>query len=838
MKDVRLCRFPNLRSTTFSSMTWEEFYRELLSDKHKRATEAYRATLREMTALETGGRADAQAGKDLMASYKRLKGEYKLNQPAVVAMCSLEGGRTNANVTGYTGVIMVDIDGLADDEFPDILARVKAEPYSLLTHTTISGLGIRVFCRMAGDVDAHNFGACWQAVNRHYAGIAGVEVDEACKNATRMSVICHDKDALHRPDAVPFPMPVERKVKKEREKAGRKPGTRARYTARQVDDAVRRMLEKEGLAYAPGSHNRYVHRALSLMNRLGVCVQDATEWAWERFADSDAPDNSLNAVIHSVYARTGEHGTMTLRDTKRALRGGDARRLSAEQARQMEDFLKEHCRLRFNTLINQIEILPLKETRARWEKIDSEDLDTSLQAAGGAECGRHAHTKPASKGDKETPLGREMKRLLEEEQGEPLQETDALHDGSRDEEWDDGWRRITDRMENSLWYAMQRRGIPVELAHLRNLLQSDFVPEHFPMKAYLDKLPAWDGTTDFIGTLAGMVHCTGCDEKTFRTYFRRWLVGMVASALSRKVVNHVIFVLIGPQGAYKSSFMERILPPPLQRYYNLKTNSQYFTKDDAFTITENYIVNFEEIDTMRPGELNHLKALTTSSFINERPAYGHNKIRLPHVASFCATGNKTEFLSDDTGNRRWLPFEVERIDNPLTTPIDYEGVYSQVKSLLARGYRYWFNAKEVDALNRRNRYFEEENTARNLLLVYYRRPAGDERAKYLNTGQIMLRFGGAVRLNKTQLIRALKELGFEQKHTKNGRFWLMVERTAEEIERMLPEAVEELETPGNGLSEATGDADATRDAGGDASKPADDKTLFPDEDEERERFEW
>ncbi len=769
MKNSDLCRFPNLRSTTFSSMTWEEFFRELLSDKHKRVTEAYRAALRELSAVEAAPQPDA----DLEAAYKRLKGEYKLNQPAVVAMCSLEGGRTNAHVTGYTGVIMVDIDDLSDDEFPDILARVKADKCSMLVHTTLSGLGIRVFCRMEGTVSAGNFNACWQAVNRHYARLAGVEVDEKCKNPTRMSVICFDKDAQYRSDAEAFPMPEVKQKQKEKGKAGRKKGSRKHYKAADVEQVVRALVEKKGLVYAPGSHHNYALLALSWMNRLGVEEQDAINWAMTVFADSYAPDNKLDEMGHYCYRRTDEHGTYTLSDC-RCMAGleGTPRTARATIA-DIEDFLDSTCRVRFNIVLSQPEIFMLTNIRQEWEK-----------NGGGIDTG-------ARKGASEAPveISPELRARYDAEQGAPLG-TEAA-DGGVNDETDDGWHLLTDRMEMSLWSAMQRAGMKVDISQLRGVLQSDYVPDYDPILAYLNSLPRWDGKTDYIGRLAAMVHCKSCDAATFRMYFTRWFVGMVAAALDRKTVNHVIFVLIGPQGTYKSSFLQRLLPPPLQRYYTIKYNTRYFDKDDAFTLTENYIVNFDEIDRMGPSELNQLKALVTSIFVNLRPVYGHHKLRLPHIASLCATGNKKEFLTDDSGNRRWLPFEIDSIDNPFTTPIDYAGVYAQALALLESGYRYYFIPSEVDELNRRNRSFEEENDARNIVLTNYRRPAEGESYKYLTVSDIILRFGSSLRLSRNQLSTALKQLGFEQDRTKNGRFWKMVERSTEEKAHMLPEPIVE-----------------------------------------------
>ncbi len=788
MENPTLCRFHNLRSTTFSSMTWEEFYRELTSINHKRVTESYRATLRELLAVEEGPQqaqdalqqaqaasqqAQAAADKDLADTYKRLKGRYKTGQPAVVAMCTLEGGRSRENVTGYTGIIMVDIDSLAQDLFKDVLQRVKDDPRSLLVHTTLSGLGIRVFSRMEGEVSATNFEACWRAVNDHYARLAGVAVDENCKNPTRMSVICHDPDALFRPDAEAFPMPEMNQPKK---RAGRPAGSRKHYKAAEVEQAVRALVEKKGLVYAPGSHHSYALLALSWMNRLGVDEQEAIDWAMKTFADSYAPDNKLDEMGHYCYRRIEEHGTYTLSECRRMAGLEGTPRTGRATVADIEDFLDSTCRVRFNIVLSQPEILMLTPTREEWEKNGGGHTAASGTAAASA-----AHIP--------VEISPELRARYEAEQGAPLGTGAA--DGGVNDEVDDGWRLLTDRVEMSIWSAMQRAGMKVDINQLRSVLQSDYVPDYDPMQAYLDSLPRWDGQTDYIGRLAAMVHCKSCDAATFRMYFTRWFVGMVAAALDRKTVNHVIFVLIGPQGTYKSSFLQRVLPPSLQRYYTIKYNTRYFDKDDAFTLTENYIVNFDEIDRMSPSELNQLKALVTSTYVNLRPVYGHHKLRLPHIASLCATGNKKEFLTDDSGNRRWLPFEIESIDNPFTTPIDYAGVYAQALALLESGYRYYFDTIEVDKLNRRNREFEEENDARNLVLAYYRKPAEGEDYKLMNSTQIILRFGGALRLNRNQLSTALRQLGFTQARTYNGRFWKLVERTAEEMNRILPEPIEE-----------------------------------------------
>ena len=150
----------------------------------------------------------------------------------------------------------------------------------------------------------------------------------------------------------------------------------------------------------------------------------------------------------------------------------------------------------------------------------------------------------------------------------------------------------------------------------------------------------------------------------FRFSLKKWLVAMVAAWISPDVVNNVILVLIGEQGAYKTTWFNYLLPPELKHYFYTKTNANRMSKDDLLTLTQYALVCCEELDTMRPAELNQLKATITMTSIDERAAYAYYHEHRKHIASFCGTGNNPQFLSDPTGNRRWLPFEVESIVSP------------------------------------------------------------------------------------------------------------------------------------------------------------------------------
>ena len=735
-------RFHSLRDTRPDPTTWQVLFKEITNSTHTAATRHYRAHLATLSDIEATG--DAQQ----LEQWKLTKSNLKNAQPAFIPSVLLEGGRTYAHVKGFTGFIMVDIDGIPPERFAAILTLVKEDIHSFLVYITISGCGIRVISHVEGGVTKANYRMVWEWVNDHYARLCGVEIDGQCKNATRMSVLCHDPEALLRPEASSF----HTSGMKPREKPKR--GTAVTVTAERAYKIIRAQLEEEGIAYAPGSYNDYVSRCFYHTNRYGVPQADAEAWALRTFPDY--PRERLLPIVKSCYSLTMEFNTVPLpRSVRKKEKENDSSHKKAT-VEEMEEFINGYMKFRMNMLTHQIE--------------------TQLIA--------DAYT--------DRP------------------EASACH-----------WQRLTDHIENSLWCAMQHHGMAVNLNELHTLLGSDFVKEYHPLKEYLDGLPPWDGETDYIGRLAAMVHVKESPHSPlqqdksrerndlsetpvrFADILKRWMVSMIAAALNETVVNQVILTLIGRQGSYKTSFMQHILPPVLSEYYTTKSNSSRMTKDDLFTMTENLVINLEEIDTMPPSELNQLKAMVTQRYEDERRAYGRNKVHLPHVASFVATGNNLQFLTDDTGNRRWLPFEVEDIDSPWEADIPYEGIYSQTYALYQDiNFRYWFTDKEIQQLRGHVQQFEVPRPEYELILTYYRKPVGLERGVYTTSSQIIGRFGNtSLRLSLQKVGRAMRELGFRQVKASNANYWVVVERTTEEVQHLLPAEAEQANPPGEKPSE-------------------------------------
>ena len=367
-----------------------------------------------------------------------------------------------------------------------------------------------------------------------------------------------------------------------------------------------------------------------------------------------------------------------------------------------------------------------------------------------------------------------------------------------DEHATDGYSELGDRGINDVWRALCREK-PVVKEHLRSVIDSNYVPSYHPFRNYLEHLPPWTPEQgDHIMELSLTVNVKGdSDEQIlFYQYLKKWLVAMVASWVSPKVVNNVMLVLIGEQGSYKTTWFANLLPPQLRDYFYTKTNSGLVSKDDLLVLSKYGLVCWEELDTMQPKELNKLKAAMTMPSINEREAYARYHENRPHLASFCGTGNNVQFLSDTTGTRRWLPFEVENIESPLSSPFDYDGFYAQAYVLYQQGFQYWFDKPEIERLQRHNEAYESPCTERELVFWYFRPPKQDENGEFMPVGLAMQIVSANIsqKITKEGIGHAFIDLGFKRKTYRNVRGYIVVRRSLAETESLRSYLAKETDT--------------------------------------------
>ena len=277
-------------------------------------------------------------------------------------------------------------------------------------------------------------------------------------------------------------------------------------------------------------------------------------------------------------------------------------------------------------------------------------------------------------------------------------------------------------------------------------------------------------------------------DRLWRTCFKKWFVGMVASWMYDDVVNHQVLVLIGKQGIFKTTWLEHLIPPSLRAYCCKLANTTQINKDDRLRLAEFGLINLDELDSMSSRELNTMKSIITATDVNERVAYGYTKERKIRLASFCASSNRREFLTDITGNRRWLPFEVESIENPFQSILPYERMYAQARYLVEYGFNYWFDLDDIATLEKHNESFRAQESEEQLLPILFDVPA-EGRGEFMTTAQISERLVTYGNIKKPMPLNRLGVLlgtaGYRCVSRRIGgiksRGWLVYQRNSDEI---------------------------------------------------------
>lgn len=338
-----------------------------------------------------------------------------------------------------------------------------------------------------------------------------------------------------------------------------------------------------------------------------------------------------------------------------------------------------------------------------------------------------------------------------------------------------GFRVVGQRELNSFCIAARKEGIDCWDRDISRFIFSGNIAEYHPFHLFMDELPEWDGT-DRVEALA----CRVSGKALWIKGFHRWMLGMTAQWLDMDSLhaNSVSPILVSrKQGKQKSTFCKMLLPEELQRYY---TDSFDLTAQSAAErkLTDYALINMDEFDKFPVRKMALLKNLMQIVRPNIRKAHQKNFASLPRIASFIATSNQKELLTDPTGSRRFLCVEVEsKID---CSPIDHAQLYAQLKAELLAGQRYWFSSEEESEVMANNVAFYKHPVEEDVFRSCFRAAAYGENALLLSAAEIFQRLKkynpSAMRsVSAGNFGKFLSSLGIERKHTEHGNYYVVVE---------------------------------------------------------------
>lgn len=345
------------------------------------------------------------------------------------------------------------------------------------------------------------------------------------------------------------------------------------------------------------------------------------------------------------------------------------------------------------------------------------------------------------------------------------------------------WKRLDDYRLNSIVRYLKNTGVlHASKTKVGDLLESDFAKKVNPIREYFEQLPSIND--DAIGKLASTVELTidpssrVSRDKMFRKFLEKWLVGTVANVfIEDRCANQLCFILAGKQGTFKSTWINNLCPPALSAYY-VEGSLDPDNKDSMLATTNNFIFNLDDYFAgITSRKINEFKGLLTKNTIKVRRSYARYAEELPKICSFIASSNEAQFLHDPTGNRRFLPFEVQKIDIDKAQQMDINLVWAQAYKRYQEGFVYWLGKKDQEELAEYNEQFEVQSNEYEILVTYLQAP---KKAKipeaFLTNAEIKTHLEEKVlmKLSPKKLGEALRKAGFirTQKRRNNIRTWV------------------------------------------------------------------
>jgi hypothetical protein len=350
-------------------------------------------------------------------------------------------------------------------------------------------------------------------------------------------------------------------------------------------------------------------------------------------------------------------------------------------------------------------------------------------------------------------------------------QTEYKHRGSNEP-----FRKVTDRVIYAMCTEARKSGVNVWDNDIKRHTYSSHIEVFHPMEGYLDSLPKWDGK-DRVTPLAERVS----KSEFWVRHFHTWMCGLTAQWLGKDKLhgNSVAPILISKrQGRQKSTFCKLLLPNELQQYYLDRLNINSTARAEE-KLTEFALINLDEIDKYSAKGMASLKNLMQIASVNTKKAYQQGLSELPRTASFIATSNRRDLLTDPTGSRRFICIEVDKkID---CSPIDHTQIYAQLKEEIEQGKRYWFEEDEEAEIMAHSAAYQRNTIEADVFDTLFRKPIGNEKTVKLSALEIYEEMKAVDKeamkgVKESKVWGLLKELDYRKEHYEDGNKYSVIKK--------------------------------------------------------------
>jgi hypothetical protein len=714
-------------------------------------------SLREV--LKTGTKDAYNERKKKLACFT-ISGTFQENKNS-------EGVNIPPRISGlkkYNSIVGLDYDGLSGKQVDDLIRKCKQIEYTLAAFVSPSGKGAKVLV-LTNSKNHKKHYELFQNVAAYYDDVLKEKHDSSGSNINRLCYVSSDKDMYLNRKAKAFGFVAKIEENQVRPELDFSKSVKGDDVGTYLAKAVERM-DNRGLYYVNGSRHPYVKGFAVECWNYGIKEADCWGFLDSNFVTAQCDSKMLKNLVFSIYngGHLNQEFGFYLNWTKNNRPTGE----KSKPTKKVKTEPKEKTVKLHEETEGDVAAIALPE-------MDDEDLFENLPTSVANKIYQFKKVEESLNEYFEFRINT-LKRQAEYKQ--------KKSDGCN------GWKkfRVLDEIEyNSIVRGLLRSGVSTNFNQVKQIVRSHFSKQVNPLRGIIEDSLAvlGDDKTDYIAKLASVVKTTAPADLWGRI-FKKWLVASVANAyVENNCTNHQCLILISEkQGLGKTTFWSSLF----DRDYTYIGHIDTRNKDSQLMLTDTLIICLDEqlsvLENQR--DLEGLKSTITLPRVKERVHYGKQNQFIPRVANFCGTANDKGILRDETGNRRFLPFEVkDKIDMNQVSQSDIVKAWGQALKLYREGWYYLPTKVENNEIEKYQEQFRKLDDVHYFIKELYTPYVAKEETvlsteHLLTSAEILESINKRFKLKDVTVKKvgaAMKLLGFKQrdltrkKDKRRARFW-------------------------------------------------------------------
>lgn len=651
--------------------------------------------------------------------------KYKRSEiPGFTASGTFPKTRKAAELGKHSGFIAMDFD----DVDIDIRDELFADDYTHAGFVSVGGSGLCVLVR----IEPGKHEDAFKGLEHYYYTKYGLQVDQSCKDVSRLRFVSSDPDLVINPESKQFKQYLEKPK-------GRKPKIKAVVTSDHDIEFVLKQIEADRKDLTQ-DYQTWIEIAFALQSEYGADGEQYFHRISQFHSEYD-PEKCTKK-----YKSCTSNSKITIATFYHYAKIAGCRTMSPET---------QH--------ISKVATYAKKGRRTPEQAIEQLSKVDGLSPERTEKIVKEVFTNPEIADDiiEDSDIVSHIEEILRRDFRIKYNEVTLKYEQDA--------KPLNDRDFNSIFIQIKKVVNKSSKDLVMSCIDSDITPIINPIKDWFSS-NKYDGAGHIAKLAATIDTPTGFRDENFfpeyANYFiRKWMIGAVA--MWHKKHSPLMLVLAGErQNTGKTYWFRYLLPNELQPYY--AESELTGDKDENLLMCNKMLIVNDEMSNKSRRDITVMKQLCSKQWFNLRKPYGRLSEDFRRIAALAGTSNNIEILSDPTGNRRIIPIEVTNIAHAEYNAIDKSALWMEAFRAYQDGESFELTNDDIAKLAINTNEFEESSLERELILKFYKKPTKPEHAQQLTPSELKshIEVRTNQRLNLVKLGMELKRLGFIQKRVK------------------------------------------------------------------------